>query len=213
MTDPRTPPGTAEAAALMRVGAAAAAGDTARLVEALEGAVRAGASVDHLEEIILQTYVFAGFPRAINAFYTWQGWLVRTGRTRGQIVHEPDSPEAWRRRGEELCRRVYGESFEALQARLARLHPALAEWTLVEGYGKVLSRPGPEAARREAAAVGALIALDADRQLASHLSGALHVGLPRDALETAARTVGGEWERAETVERLLGELPAEGSAE
>lgn len=203
MSGHRPPPGVEEATALARVGAAAGDGDADRLIEALDAAEAAGVTPDDLEEIVLQTYLFAGFPRAINAFYTYQGWTSREGRSRGRLVVEPDDPDLWRRRGEDLCRRVYGESFEALQKRLARLHPMLADWTLMDGYGKALSRPGPDAARREAAAVGTLVAVAAERQLVSHLVGALRTGVPRPALETAARTVAAERGREDLVERLL----------
>ena len=87
------------------------------------------------------------------------------------------------------------------------LHPEIAEWTLVEGYGKVLGRPGsPGTDKRELAAVGALIALDVGRQLAAHLRGSLHVGVPGPVLASAARNVAAEWGRKELVEPLLAEL-------
>lgn len=198
--------GTPEATALARVGAAAGSGDPGRLVDAFEAAV-AETPVEDLEEVLLQTYLFAGFPRTINAFYTWQGWLVRTGRGRGKFVVEPDDVSDWRHRGEELCRLIYGDHYEALQRRLARLHPELASWTLVEGYGKVLARPGPDPARRELAALGALVALGVERQLASHLRGALHAGVERAVLVEAMTAIAAEWGREALVETLLAELP------
>jgi len=39
---------------------------------------------DDIEELLLQTYLFAGFPRTINAFFTWQAWASRDGRARGE---------------------------------------------------------------------------------------------------------------------------------
>ncbi|HJU86308.1 MAG TPA: carboxymuconolactone decarboxylase family protein, partial [Gemmatimonadota bacterium] len=158
-------------------------------------------------ELRLQTYLFAGFPRTINAFFTWQGWASRDGRERGERRIEASAAEALRERGEALCRRVYGEHYEPLRIRLERLHPEIAEWTLVEGYGKVLGRPGsPGPEMRELAAVGALIALDAGRQLAAHLRGALHVGVPAPVLASAARAVAREWGKEESVGSLLAEL-------
>jgi 4-carboxymuconolactone decarboxylase len=206
VTGERPLPDVAEAVALARLGAAAGTGEAEVLMVAIESALASGVTTDDVEEIILQTYLFAGFPAAINAFYAWQGHAVRSGRKRGWIGVEPSDPALSRERGEALCRRVYGDDFEALQVRLARLHPALAEWTLVDGYGKTLSRPGPDAARREVAAVGTLLALGAERQLASHLLGALHVGLPRTTLEAAARAVAGDRGREALVERLLAKV-------
>jgi L-asparaginase II/alkylhydroperoxidase/carboxymuconolactone decarboxylase family protein YurZ len=194
----RGAPDLEEAIAIVRLGAAAASGESDRLAVALEGADRL--SADDIEELLLQTYLFAGFPRTINAFFTWQAWAARDGRARGTRRVEERPPEDLRERGEALCRRVYGDHFEPLQIRLHRLHPQIAEWTLVEGYGKVLGRAGPPGAeRRELAAVGALIAVEAGRQLASHLRGALHVGVPRDVLERAVRAVAAEWGREDAV--------------
>ena len=199
------PISAAEALAVVRLGAAAASGDAGRLVAALEEAGEV--SSDDLEELLLQTYLFAGFPRTINAFFTWQAWASRDGRERGRRRIEASSAEALRERGEALCRKVYGDHYEPLRIRLERLHPEIAEWTLVEGYGKVLGRPGsPGADMRELAAVGALIALDAGRQLAAHLRGALHVGVPGAVLAEAARAVASEWGREDAVGPLLAEL-------
>jgi L-asparaginase II/alkylhydroperoxidase/carboxymuconolactone decarboxylase family protein YurZ len=194
-----------EAVSIVRLGAAAAGGDADRLTAALDRADRI--PVDDIEELLLQTYLFAGFPRTINAFFTWQAWASRDGRDRGARRVEAHEAGELRERGEALCRRVYGDHYEPLQIRLNRLHPQIAEWTLVEGYGKVLGRAGPPGAdRRELAAVGALIALGADRQLASHLRGSIHVGVPREVLERAVREVAGEWDREDPVSRLLAEL-------
>lgn len=195
-----------EAAALGRLGAAAGSGNAARLEAALAELVDR-LDVEAIEELLLQTYLFAGFPRVINAFFTWQRWASEQGIDRGEPRVEPERPAAWRERGEALFREVYEGSFDALQLRLARLHPELAEWTLVEGYGKVLARPGVDAGRRELAAIGALVAQGAaDRQLVSHLRGAIHVGVPPDRVAEAARAAA-EAVGDEGVESLLGALP------
>ncbi|MBW3660460.1 MAG: carboxymuconolactone decarboxylase family protein [Gemmatimonadetes bacterium] len=201
----RPAPNPEEAIAVASLGAAAGSGEADALIEALDAA---GGTLDpdDVEELLLQTYLFAGFPRTINAFFTWQRWAAgHDGR--GAMVMEPDDPEGWRERGEALCRVIYDGSYDALQKRLARLHPAIALWTLVEGYGKVLSRPGPDPARRELAAVGVLIVLGAERQLGSHLLGALHAGVPREALEAAVAAVAERWDRSSMVEPLLAGLP------
>jgi 4-carboxymuconolactone decarboxylase len=61
---------------------------------------------------------------------------------------------------------------------------------IVEGYGKVLGRPGLDLARRELCIVAACAASGQNRQLHSHLLGALnagasaaHVGAALNALE------------------------------
>ncbi|HET6616573.1 MAG TPA: hypothetical protein VFH69_02050, partial [Gemmatimonadota bacterium] len=51
-----------------------------------------------------------------------------------------------------------------------------------------------------------LVALDAGRQLAAHLRGALHVGVPPEVLVRAVREVAGEWGKTEEVDALLAAL-------
>jgi len=198
----RPPIGVEEAEAIVRLGAAAASGDGDRLTLALEAA--GSVDPDDIEELLLQTYLFAGFPRTINAFFTWQVWASRDGCGRGERRVERPAAGEFRRRGEALCRLVYGDHYEPLQIRLRRLHPEIAEWTLVEGYGKVLGRPGPPGTdRRELGAVGALIALGAERQLASHLRGAVHAGVPVEVLADAALAVAADWGAEGAVAALI----------
>lgn len=194
-----------EATAIVGLGAAAARGDRERLRNALERAQDLVPPAD-IEEYLLQTYLFAGFPSTINAFFTWQAWASESGGRDQPFGVETDKQAEWRTRGEQLCRLVYGENFDALQRRLGRLHPALADWTLVEGYGKVLGRPGPDPARRELAAIGALIAVAANRQLAAHLRGAINTGVPADVLVAATRRAAAEWGEEERVEGLLADV-------
>jgi 4-carboxymuconolactone decarboxylase len=54
---------------------------------------------------------------------------------------------------------------------------------IVEGYGKVLSRPALDLPRRELCIVAACAASKQDRQLHSHLHGALNVGVEPDVIE------------------------------
>ena len=71
---------------------------------------------------------------------------------------------------------MYGEMYEKLRVNIAELHPALDAWMVVEGYGKVLSRPALDLVRRELCIVAVCAVAKQDRQLQSHLHGALNVG-------------------------------------
>ena len=70
-------------------------------------------------------------------------------------------------------------------AVIRRLHPALDEWMIVEGYGKVLSRPGLDLPRRELCIIAACIAARQDRQLHSHLHGAVNAGAAPATVDAA----------------------------
>jgi 4-carboxymuconolactone decarboxylase len=140
---------------------------------------------DPLAEVVLQTYLFAGYPRAINALFAYRD--VFGDRS---VPVEPALDAATiETRGEALCRIVYGDHYEALRRNIASLHPDLDRWMLNEGYGRVLGRPMVDTATRELAAVSALVVQGARRQLRSHLLGARHAGAsPREIEETVEQT-------------------------
>jgi 4-carboxymuconolactone decarboxylase len=137
--------------------------------------------MEWIEELILQSYLFCGFPRSLNAMREWRRL---TGRPAPSVA-DTGGPEQWRRRGEVTCRLVYGAMYDRLRVNIRALHPELDEWMIVEGYGKVLSRPGLDLARRELCIVAACAASAQDRQLHSHLHGALNVGVAAEALSAA----------------------------
>lgn len=125
-----------------------------------------------VEELLLQSYLFAGFPRALNAMRAWR-----------RLQPEPiatelsDNTSQWRREGDVTCAAVYGTMYERLRENIRALHPVLDDWMITEGYGKVMSRPGLDLARRELCVMAACAASNQDRQLLSHLHGALNVGV------------------------------------
>ena len=71
---------------------------------------------------------------------------------------------------------MYGPFYEKLRVNIRELHPALDAWMVVEGYGKVLGRPALDLLRRELCIVATCAVARQDRQLHSHLHGALHAG-------------------------------------
>jgi len=187
-TDP--PPGAGPTGRALSLAAAAGAqGRRDVLRDVLRLALERGVPPEVLYEVLLQTYLFAGYPRAINA-------LAELAALRGEadgggaVVLDADEGRdaVWRQRGEQLCRRVYGTAYEALLVTMGRISPDLARWMVVEGYGKVLSRPGLDAVTRELTAVAALLVLSVPDQLRAHLRGALLVGASPAAVETTLRT-------------------------
>lgn len=128
-----------------------------------------------VEEIILQSYLFAGFPRALNAARAWRAVSARPAPAVDQesLVANLDM---WRDVGERTCAIVYGDSYDKLRQNVRELHPALDEWMIVDGYGKVLSRPGVDLRTRELCIVAACAVSGQQRQLHSHLHGAINAG-------------------------------------
>jgi 4-carboxymuconolactone decarboxylase len=71
---------------------------------------------------------------------------------------------------------VYGGQYDRLRENVVRLHPDIEQWMLMEGYGKVLGRPGLDLKTRELCIVALLASQEAPQQLFSHLRGALQTG-------------------------------------
>jgi 4-carboxymuconolactone decarboxylase len=155
-------------------------------------AILSGTPPRDLSEIVLQTYLFAGYPRAINALMALNT-VAGDYSPREEESSAPDPDDAtpdYQERGERLCRIIYGEHYSALRALVATLHPDLDRWMVEEGYGRVLGRPGVSVVTRELAAINALIVLDLARQVRSHLLGARHVGADDTAIEETIHQVG-----------------------
>lgn len=137
-----------------------------------------------IEEVILQSYLFAGFPRALNAMRIWRAVSGLDAPTADADVDDNTHAD-WTRRGEATCAAVYGHFYDRLRVNIAALHPALDAWMVSDGYGMVLGRPALDLARRELCVVAACVAAQQDRQLHSHLHGALHVGAAPAAVAAA----------------------------
>ncbi len=150
-----------------------------------------------IEELMLQSSLFAGFPRALNATREWRRHvpLPEGGASGASDDTHHRHASTWEVRGEATCAVVYGDMYDRLRQNIAALHPALDHWMIVDGYGKILSRPGLDLGRRELCIVAACVATMQDRQLHSHLHGARHAAVPDDAID-------------ETIESLAGQVPA-----
>ena len=199
--------------ALVTLSAAIAAGGERDVQQAFAHAIVTRTKAEWIEELVLQSYLFCGFPRTLNAAREWRRQSPRTPQTAADAIEtaseervdEADQPSEWRVRGEATCAAVYDGMYEKLRLNVRDLHPLLDEWMIVEGYGKVLGRPGLDLPRRELCIVAACAATGQDRQLHSHLHGALNVGVDagtlREALDALAPAIGAE--RARSAALLL----------
>ena len=136
------------------------------------------------DELLLQSVLMVGYPRALAAALVWRelsGGGVESIEDGGDFAQFP----TWRARGEANCRVIYGEHYDQLRANVERLHPALDAWMVVEGYGRTLGRPGLDLKRRELCVIAQVAVLGAERQLHSHLKGALHAGASRGEIGAA----------------------------
>ncbi len=158
----------------MRAAAAIAGAGEQKMRSVIEKAV-GNVDPNSMDEVILQSYLFAGFPRALNAARIWRALSGTTAPERDAAA-ELRNDSDWIARGMETCKTVYGESYDLLRENIRALHPALDSWMIADGYGKVLSRPQLDLKTRELCVVAACAAAGQQRQLHSHLHGALNAG-------------------------------------
>jgi 4-carboxymuconolactone decarboxylase len=172
-------------AQLIDLAAVLAAATEAEMRSALEAAARSAIDPVWVEELVLQTYLFAGFPRTLNGMRLWR-------RASNRVAESADFEESlrslWTSRGEQTCEEVYGTLYKRLRANIRSLHPALDTW-MIDLYGRVLGRPGLDLKRRELCIVAACAALEQDRQLHSHLHGAINAGASPEEVDETLRIV------------------------
>lgn len=138
------------------------------------------------EEVILQSYLFLGYPVALNAFALWRE--VSGLESPGPVS---EAGRDWEKRGAEVCEMVYGGQYRDLRRNIRKLHADMERWMVVEGYGKVLGRPGLTLPVRELCIVALLAVRRLPRQLYSHLRGALNAGAEPREVEEVVRMVCG----------------------
>ena len=146
-----------------------------QLKKSLRRAAERKVPLSEVREILLQSHLFAGFPRAIEAFETLAivqatGVFPAEERAANSAVQNDAGG------GKELFERIYAGKSKEVRQRLASFHPALEQWILEHAYGRVLSRPELSPKQRELASVSALVASRQWRQLLSHFRGALRCG-------------------------------------
>ncbi len=174
--------------ALLELAAAVALGDAGRLEQTCRGCRAAGTPLLWVEELLLQSVLTVGWPRALVAFATWRavaGPLLEPG----EDASDYRRAAAWEARGKAVCAEVYGKNYKRLRENVHALHPALDAWMVTEGYGKTLGRPGLDLARRELGTVVQVAIQGAERQLHSHLRGALNAGASAAAIAQALELV------------------------
>ena len=124
-------------------------------------------------EVLLQNYLFAGYPSALvslkllKEFYPSKKLRKAADMNLYHFMH----------RGEINCRKVYGKKYEKLIENIKIFSPDLAEWLILEGYGKVFGRKGLSFKEREFCAVAVLTVLKFEEQLYSHIGGAIKSGI------------------------------------
>ncbi|HEX2897987.1 MAG TPA: carboxymuconolactone decarboxylase family protein [candidate division Zixibacteria bacterium] len=145
-------------------------------------AQRSGAQLGEIHEIVLQSYLFLGFPRMLTAaehfIESFPDFLFQAKDSKPNFA----KVEEWLSNGYSLCKRVYADNYDKLKDRISSFSPEIFDWMILEGYGKVLSRPGLDIKKRELAVVASLMQDGRPKQLFSHIRGSLNVGVKSEAI-------------------------------
>jgi 4-carboxymuconolactone decarboxylase len=133
-----------------------------------------------LYEAILQIHLFAGYPASIEGLA-----LLKEIYDQEPHSSEPYDLTLFKYRGEALCRDIYTTVFEKMNSRMHSFSPELAEWMIIDGYGKTLSRPFLDIQTRELITICILSLGKWRQQCISHVRGALNVGISLDDIQLA----------------------------
>jgi len=138
-----------------------------------------------LYEALLQNYLFTGYPSAIISL------KILNKHVRFKAKNSADDMNLYhfRKRGEKNCKAIYGKKYDKLIANVKSFSPELAEWLVLEGYGKVLGREGLSLKERELCIVSALAALKFEDQLYSHINGTIRVGASVKEIEEVIKNL------------------------
>jgi len=126
-------------------------------------------SVKKIYEALLQTYLFAGFPSALISLKKFSEIANK------ELQYSGFDLSSYQIRGEINCRIIYGKKYDKLIENISSFSPEMAEWLVIEGYGKVLGRKGLSLMEREVCNVSILSAMKFADQLYSHINGAFRV--------------------------------------
>jgi len=159
---------------------AIASNEPKRAEELLEKALKEGIPYITLYEAILQIHLFAGYPASLEGLS-----LLRN--IYGDFPHTitPYEVNHFAGRGEELCRRIYTTVYEKMISRIQGFSPDLAQWMIIDGYGKTLSRSGLDINMRELINICILSLGQWKHQCISHVRVALNVGVSIEEIEIA----------------------------
>jgi len=177
---------------LVTISACLAAAKYKQLKTLLSEAYNNKVSPARIYEVLLQSYLFLGYPKALEGIKIFRE-IIEDNSRESQIKYNFSNWPDWKTRGRDLCEKVYGKNFDKLVQRIGEISPELSEWMIVEGYGKVLSRGILSGAIRELCTVAALTVTSDVNQLHSHLRGAKNLGASKteiaESIQVASKSL------------------------
>jgi len=134
---------------------------------------------EKIYETILQSYLFCGFPAAIESLTIFRKNFPNFQKRKTVFNHVK-----FRKSGITNCKLVYKNNFKKLIENMNYYSRDLRDWMIIEGYGKVLGRTGLNLLEREYINVSMLVTRFYKNQLHSHLRGCLYMGASKNELNS-----------------------------
>lgn len=141
-------------------------------------------SSNKVYECLLQTYLFAGFPLALISLKKLNYFYPESRKAEKYDIKDFTS------RGVKNCKSIYGKNYSKLIKNVSSFSPELAEWLIIEGYGKVFGRETLSLKQREMCNVSILAALKFEDQLFSHINGAFRTKNKLNETKTVLNNLG-----------------------
>lgn len=141
---------------------------------------------EFFSEVLIHLSLFLGYPAVLEALEV----LSHSSSHRLRTVSLGAGGRNKSVKGRILFRAVYGPQTPRVLHYLEKLHPGLANHILGEAYGRIMSRGGLTLSEREIINVVVLFLQGYEKQLYSHLRGALRSGISLPVLVDALQYAG-----------------------
>ncbi len=157
--------------------AAIAGRDDAAMRLIMRAALDDGLKARMIDEIILQSHLFLGYPAMIEASRLFAGIHARRHK-KNQLPGSYSMKDCreWNGEGMKKIKGIYGPAFNRLVKYINSFSPQILTWMINDGYGRVLSRRGASFHLRELSVIATLTVTSYTNQLGAHIRGALNVG-------------------------------------
>ena len=142
---------------------------------------------EDIQEILLQTHLFAGVPVVINAFQAFRSYCKDHGIAIPRTTHQEIPRDELRRRGRGAFDIIYQDKADAIISSIAEAHEEFAEFIMCDAYGRILTRETLSLRLRELSVVNVLLTLNITRQMVGHMRGALRCGASADEIEASLK--------------------------
>ena len=162
-----------------------ASGDIDSLKTALPSGLEAGLTINEINEVLVQMYAYAGFPRSLNGINAFVD-VLENRKEKG--IKDPQGEQATQlpsdinleEKGNAVRNQLAGVDLTNNQAAWAQLVPVVDDYLKSHLFGAIFARDVLTYKQRELATIGALAAMDGTQsQLSSHYGMSMNAGVTK----------------------------------